>query len=156
VSGIVAGFNIRPLGKWLARNKRLLIAAVIVLAPLAALETEVMFRLTDRDWRGGVFTLTGSLYAVAFVLVFLSNVDIPGKVGKSLQDVGKASFGIYLMHSIVLEFVARASQKYIPWLLRYSVLFQVVMVAATVGGLWLFLTLVSRSPVRKYYRYVFG
>jgi len=93
---------------------------------------------------------------VAFILCFLAfdKVTIPGS--KMFHQLGKSSFGIYLLHPIVLEFVARVIRQIVPWMLAPQVVFALLLVVMAVGGPLLFMTAVSRSPARRFYRYLFG
>ena len=75
---------------------------------------------------------------------------------KGLYELGKSSYGIYLLHSTVLMFFARAFQKYTPWILAYPPLFLLVLVALAVGVPFLLMRVVARSPLRRSYRYLFG
>ena len=75
------------------------------------------------------------------------------KVGHNLAS---RMFGIYLVHSIILEVAARATQKYVPGLLAHVVLFQLVIVSVAVVGSILVMEAVARSPLRRYSKYLFG
>jgi len=156
VLGMVASFHLKSFKQGLARFRWLLLAAVLILAPLALLETEWIYRLTAQDWRGGIFTLTGGLYAVSFVLCFLAFDWMPTALSKITYQLGRASFGIYLLHSTVLEFSARSIQKYAPQLLAYPVVFQLSLVLLAVGLPMLIMKAIDKSPMRKAHRYLFG
>jgi len=154
--GVVSGFRVQQLKLWLARLKWGLLLALVVLTPLAIVESELMFRATGMDWRSSPFTIASCLYVVAFVLCFLAFDQVSIPCSRLIYQLGRASFGIYLLHQPVLEFIARAIQKFVPWILAYQVLFLPLIVALAVGGPLLFMTAVARSPVRKSYRYLFG
>ena len=154
--GIVVGFHLKQFKQWLHRYRWALLATVLVSAPLAIMETEWIFRATGEDWRGGVFTITGATYAIAFILAFMAFEQVPIPFSKGLIELGKSSYGIYLLHSSALEFSARAMQRFIPWLMAYQVVFLWVLVALAVGTPFLLMKTVARSPLRRYYRYLFG
>ena len=156
VFGLVSGFHLRSLREWLARYKWILLIVAVTSAPLAILETELIFRLTGLDWRGGIFTITGSLYAVSFILAFLAFDKARVPFSGLIYDLGRASFGIYLLHSTALEFFARSIQRYAPKLMVYQVLFLWVLVILAVGVPFLFMKAVAKSPLRKYHRLLFG
>lgn len=156
VLGMVAGFHLKQFKQWLHRYRWVLLAIVLVSAPLAILETEWIFRTTGEDWRGGVFTITGAAYAVSFILAFMAFEQVSLPFSKGLYELGKSSYGIYLLHSTVLVFFARALQKYAPWLLAYQVVFLWVLVILATGVPFFFMKAVAKSPMRKYYRYLFG
>jgi len=154
--GMVSGFHLDDLKKWLARFKWALLAIAILSFPLAVIETEWIFQATDMDWRGGIFTLTGSLYVLSTIFAFLAfeKTEIP--LSKFGYDLGRASFGIYLLHTTALEFFARAIQKFVPQMLAYPVFFQLILVVLAVAGPLVVMAVVARSPARAYYRYLFG
>ncbi len=156
VAGIVFGFHLERIKPKLILFKWKLLAVMVLLAPLATLETELIFRSTGMDWRNGVFTITGSLYAITFILVFLAFDKLSLPYSKLIYELGRASFGIYLLHTTALEFFARAIQKFLPGILAYQNLFQVFLTILSVAGVWLFMMVVAKSPVRKSYRYLFG
>jgi len=161
--GVVSGLHFQQLGPWLIRYRWGLLAAVVLLGLLTIIEVELVFRRTGEDWRGSPRVLSGSLYAVAFVLCFLAfrrtgtrRPAGPASLSGVFQQLGRRSYGIYLLHPKVLEFGARALRLLVPWVLAYQVLFQPLLVLLGVGGPLLFMTLVARSPGRKAYRYLFG
>lgn len=154
--GIVAGFNVKQLKQWLERYRWLLLATVLVSAPLAIAETEWIFRTAGEDWRGGVFTITGAVYVISFVLAFMVFEKTPIPFSRALYELGKSSFGIYLLHTTLLIFFSRALQKYTPWLLAYQVVFLWVLVALAVSLPFLFMKAVARSPLKGFHRYLFG
>jgi peptidoglycan/LPS O-acetylase OafA/YrhL len=157
VLGVVSGLHLRQLKQWLARFRWHLLVAAIVLAILAVLEAEVIFHSTGVDWwRSTPFSIPASLYAVGFILCFLAFDKIPIPFSRLVRQIGKVSFGIYLLHWTVLQFAARAIQEFTPWLLAPTALFLSVLVILAVGLPLSFTTAVARSPLRRYYRYLFG
>jgi peptidoglycan/LPS O-acetylase OafA/YrhL len=159
--GMVSGFHLEALKRWLARVKWTLLIIAILSFPLAVIETEWIFQTTGMDWRGGIFTLTGSLYVLSGLLAFLGfeKIDVwlsRFPLSKAGYNLGRASFGIYLLHTSVLELSARAIQKFGPQILAYPVVFQIVLVILAVAGPLALMAVVTRSPLRAYYRYLFG
>jgi hypothetical protein len=41
-------------------------------------------------------------------------------------------------------------------MLAHQLLFQLVLIASAVWGTWLFMAAVAKSPMRRFYRYLFG
>lgn len=155
--GIVCGLYIRQLKAWLARRKWRILVAAIVLGSLAIAEPELIYRVTGREWRFNPLTIATSLYSVAFVLCFLAfdKVSIPRS--RIVQQVGKRSYAIYLLHGKVMAFVARVIRQVAPWVLAHQVLLvKPVVFAFGLGVPLLFMAFVSRSPARRSYRYLFG
>lgn len=154
--GIVSGFHLQQLKQWLARLKWALLVAVIVLGSLAILEPEVIYRSTREDWRGGPCTISASLYAVTFVLCFLAFDKVSIPFSRTIHQLGSKTYGIYLLHAKVLEFVTRLIYHIAPWILVHQLLYQPLLIVFAVGGSVLFMTAVARSPARRSYRYLFG
>lgn len=154
--GVVSGFHLAQLKQWLSQLKWGLLVAVFVLGLLAILEYEATYPITGKDWVGFFRLVSSDLYALAFILCFLAfdKVTIPGS--RIAHQLGKSSFGIYLLHSKVLEFAARVIRQIAPWMLAHQVIFQPLLVVLGIGGPLLFMTAVSRSPARRFYRYLFG
>ncbi len=154
--GMVSGYHLQAMKRWMHRARWGLLGLAAVTLPLAVFETEWIFQTTGMDWRGGVFTITGGLFAVSTILAFLSFEHVQLPLSKVWYNLGRASFGIYLIHTTVLEITARATQKYAPQLLAYPVSFQILLVIVAVGVPFAAMTMVSRSPAKTKYRYLFG
>jgi fucose 4-O-acetylase-like acetyltransferase len=117
----------------------------------------VIFYSTGLDWwRSNPFTIPSCLYIVAFILCFLAFDEVSIPFARHFQQIGSASLGIYLLHYKVLEFTARAIQKFMPWLLAYQLLFLPILVILAVWGVWLFMAAIAKLPTRRFYRYLFG
>ena len=159
--GMVSGFHLEALKRWLTRAKWILLIVAVLSFPLAVIETEWIFQTTGMDWRGGIFTFTGSLYVLSSILAFLSFERIDFwfsrfSFSKGVYNLGRASFGIYLLHTSVLELSARAIQKFVPQILAYPVVFQIVLVILAVAGPLALMAVVTRSTIRVHYRHLFG
>jgi len=153
--GVVSGFHVARFKQWLARFKRGLLVAVVVLGLLAVLEPVAIYRITGKDW-SSLRSISSNMYAVIFVLCFLAfdKIAVPGS--KIIHRLGKNSLGIYLLHPRLNEFVARVIRQIAPWILAHQVIFQPLLVLMGIGIPLLFMTAVSKSPARKYFRYLFG
>ena len=145
--GLVYSINTRSLLPRLQKFRGLFLATTIVFFVLSALNTAKIL-----DLRLAMF-----IAAVSFVLFIpvLKRNSIP-KV-RELEEVGKRSYGLYLTHLIILEFVFTGIVTFLPWLLNYQLLLQPVLF---VLGLGIPLTVMNRltklPATRLAYRYVFG
>lgn len=75
---------------------------------------------------------------------------------RRLEEVGKRSYGIYLTHLIVLDTVYTLIFSLVPASLKYtSILIPFVFVIGLLVPLGV-MNYFSKSPLRKYYRYIFG
>jgi len=156
VLGVVGGLYLPSFRQWLFRLRWTLLAAVIVMGMLAIIEPEGIYRLTARDWRGGVHTLATGLYATSFILCFLAFEQIALPFSKFLCQCGSKTYGIYLLHPKVLELVARVIYHVAPIILAYPFQFEPILVVLAVGLPLLVMAAVARSPARKAYSYLFG
>jgi len=156
VLGMVAGFYVQQFTRVLHRLKRVLVPATAIFGLLAIVESEAMYRLGGVDLRGSPLTIFSSLYAVTFVMAFLAFDEISIPFSTIVNRFGKATYGVYLLHPIVLEFAARSMQKFTPWILAYPIAFVTVLVILAAGGPLIVMEWTAKSRVRRYYRYLFG
>jgi peptidoglycan/LPS O-acetylase OafA/YrhL len=93
---------------------------------------------------------------VAFILCYrtFSGVSIP--FSRALYHLGTRSYGIYLIHYLLMTLVAKVIYRFVPWLLGQQLLYQPILLVVGFGGVLLLMATVSRSPMRRYYRFLFG
>jgi surface polysaccharide O-acyltransferase-like enzyme len=154
--GIVAGFHLAELKALLARIKWPALVMAIALIPLGMVEWETILRLSSQPLLAHRETLLDSVYSLAVLMAFLAFDKTALPLAKRLEDLGSKSFGIYLVHSPVMEFTARGLYHLAPWVLAYQILFQPLIIIAGLGIPLLLMALVDRSPARKFYKYLFG
>lgn len=155
-SGVVAGFQVPALKRFLERARWGLLASTIVLFVLGLLEWEWMVGVTGEPGLAMRETVLDAFYAAALILTFLAFGDLRPPVSDSLGALASKSFGIYLVHSPVMTYLARGLYHVAPWLLGQPVLLVPVLIAAGLGVPLLLMQLVSRSPARPLYVYQFG
>jgi peptidoglycan/LPS O-acetylase OafA/YrhL len=157
VLGILLGFYLKDFKSGILQRRWLLLTTTFLFAMLSVVEAEWVARVTDLDWWPNPFTLPSILYAIALVLCFLAfgNPKMTW-ASKQIIELGKASYGIYLLHTTVLEVGARALQKYLPNLLGSPLIFLTSIIMLAVGVPMLMMKVVAKSPVRKNYSYFFG
>lgn len=95
-------------------------------------------------------------YSLAMILYFVASERIPVPATGSLIRLGSAVYGIYLLHPLLLEYLARAVHRLTPWFLAYPIAFQLFLVVGAIGLPLLFMSAVKRSPFKRFYRYLFG
>lgn len=163
VFGIVTGFHLPALKQWLARVKWGLVAMVIISAILTLIEAEVFYRIKGggNDYTnhilGGYLTVPMTMYILSFILCFLAFEETPLPFSKLLNQLGSRSYGLFLLHPIVMEIVPRLIYHLAPWLLGYEILYQPVLIITGVGIPFIFmLFLANRPQTRVAYRYLFG
>jgi fucose 4-O-acetylase-like acetyltransferase len=153
--GMFIGFHRDLIKKWV-ENKTLLWGSLTMLFFVAGMvEWELLFRASGLPWIETRETLIDALYALTFLLTFLSfNGVLPLK--SFTEKIGSQSFGIYLVHIPVMELVSRSIYHFAPWLLGQAVLFAFII---ALTGLIIPLTLmwlVRKSPLQKTYKVIFG
>lgn len=157
VLGMVVGFRRKQVESWLARHKWGLLVATVLLGSLSILETQLIYRATsDWDWAYATLKLSSISYAVAFILSFLAWDARPSTFVRAVGVVGALSYGIYLVHPKALELMAKVVYHVSPGILAQQLVLAFLLVVLVLGGCWLLMTVVARSPVRRVYRYLFG
>lgn len=156
--GIVAGLHLDTLKALLPRIKWPALILALILYPLGILEWEWVLRTSSETWIAARETVLDSFFALAAILAFLAFSEVKIPFTDELSDLGSKSFGIYLAHSPVLEYTARAIYLLAPWLLASQFLLQPILVAMGLGIPLLLMHLANseRLPVRSYYQYIFG
>lgn len=154
--GIVFGLNLTTFSSFLKRYKWFLIAIVLLCIPIGMLEWETFFRLSGKDWLAHRETLVDTIYSLAMILAFLSIQSATYLGSTRLSELGVRSYGIYLIHNLVILYTAKVVFAVLPGLLGRPFLFQLLLVTAGLGGSLVLMSLVNRSPFRRYYKYLFG
>jgi len=157
VFGIVTTLRLPQIGPWLGPNRRRFLVATIVLLPLGMIEWELLLHYHAREWLAYYDTALDSFYAAFFILTFLAYNQISIPLSTRLADVGTKSYGIYLVHSPVLEYVSRLVYHAAPWIMGYQILlFQPILILFGFGIPLGLMAAVKRSPARKLFPYLFG
>lgn len=154
--GIVIGFHLDAFKPTLVRLRWFFVAGLVMFFVIGIFEWEYLLQASGEAWIGPRETLIDNFYALFFLLTFLAfqttRLPLPGQ----LSELGTKSYGIYLVHSPVLEYTARIIYNFVPFLLAYQILFQPILYAAGLGIPLLLMAVVNRSPFRRYYSYLFG
>lgn len=155
--GLVAGVHASAFKQWLLRARWALLAAVVALGPLSAVEHWLLSRQVESAWPGpDLPTLSGFAYMALFSLSFLAlgSFTTPGE--RTLNALGTKSLGIYLAHIPVMYVAAVALYRYAPWTLGNQLIYQLILIAAGLAGPLLLMTMIRRTPARRWYTYIFG
>jgi len=155
--GLVSGCHVSWIKRLLARVKWGLLIAVVVLGAAAVLEPHGRLNPAGYEFPRALHSISSQLYAVSIILCFLAfdRVAIPGS--RSIHQIGRNSYGIYLLHIPVLEFSARAVRQLAPWILAHQMtLFVPLLIVVAVGIPLLLMAGAVRSPARQYHRHLFG
>ena len=110
-----------------------------------------------RGWLANDFRIVWYLCVDLYSRLFRPSPEAKDSLPRLSRVVrGTNSYGIYLVHLLLLGWLARAIQHFIPWLLAQPVLLVFVLAAVDIALIALFMKAVARSPARKWYRYLFG
>jgi peptidoglycan/LPS O-acetylase OafA/YrhL len=154
--GVVAGFHLQELKAWVTRWRWQLLVTLIISFCIGIPEWELYFRLSGLDWLSHRETLIDTVYSAAFLLCFIAFDKLSLPFPKQLGELGAKSFGIYLVHSPVMEYTARAVYHLAPWILLHQILMQPILVVVGLAIPLIAMEMVARSPARRFYSYLFG
>ncbi len=154
--GIVIGLHLETLKGTLFRLRWVFLSGLAVFFIAGLIEWELLLAASGQSWIGPRETLIDNLYALCFLLSFIAFDYVRLPFQKQMNTLGTKSYGIYLAHSPVLEFTARAVYHLVPVVLAYQILFQPILYAAGLGIPLLMMAFVNRTPLRRYYNIIFG
>ncbi len=154
--GIVTGFHLKQLKPWLDRVKWALLILLFSTFLLGIFEWETLLQWSGQEWIATRETVVDHLYALTVLLSFLAFDKVALPFFKVIENIGMKSFGVYLTHSPVMEYLARATYHLAPQMLAYQILFQPMLISLGLAIPLLLMAMVKRSPVRGLYVYLFG
>ncbi|GAP13453.1 uncharacterized protein conserved in bacteria [Longilinea arvoryzae] len=156
VSGIALNFHADEIRPWIQARRKWWLAGLAVFSVLTVFETEWFYRTYAIDWRGGVETIAATLYTFSFLLTFIGYDQIQLPQATLFYKLGQMAYGIYLLHPIVLMLAAKFMYHAAPAVLGIQFLFVPILFLAGILVPWLAMWVVSRTPLRKMYAYLFG
>jgi probable poly-beta-1,6-N-acetyl-D-glucosamine export protein len=156
VLGVFGGIHLDTFKGWLRRLRPALPWLALGLGAVAFVEWEAIFRLSGRAWIPPRITMMDALYAGAAVLAYLAYDTLHLPLARHISELGARSFGVYLLHAPVQEFVSRTTYHVAPGLLAHQLPFQLLLIASGLAVPIAAMKLVNRTPAKKYYTYLFG
>jgi len=155
--GVVVGFRLKSFQIWVERYRPTLITLSIVFAIVSMLETMWVYQSTDNlALAERPFKLSSELYAIVFILAFLSIDVTRRRVSKRLNWLGARSYGIFLSNPVLLEWTARVIRRALPALLSFQLILTIVLTMTSILIIGLIMEGVARSRMRGAYHYLFG
>jgi peptidoglycan/LPS O-acetylase OafA/YrhL len=156
VFGMVTGFQLPKFKRWLQRYRWVFLGGLLVIFVLGVIEWEALLLGSGQSWIAPQETIIDNLYAAMFLLTFLAFEQVRLPLADKISYLGTRSYGIYLVHSPVLEYTSRMIYHLAPIILSLPLLFQSVLWVAGLGVPLLLMAIVNRSPFRRFYSYLFG
>jgi len=154
--GIVFGFHASKFKPILERLRTWLVALTLIFIPLIVLEWELLYRSFGEEWLPHRETVPDNIYSLVVILAILAWVKLPSGLAKPISALGTKSYGIFLTHSLFIEYTAKVIYRVAPALLGIqAILLPVFIIAGLVGPL-LIMAVVDRSFLRKAYNILYG
>jgi len=154
--GTVIGVRRVEITAWLDSHRRLLLAASLTFLLVGIVEWEFLQIQASGPWLGPKETLVDNVYSLTAILALLGFLGGTIPYANQIHGLGINSYGIYLMHSLVLIAAARGIYHFAPVILGVEVIFQPLLIGAglliPLGVMWV----VKHSPARPVYSYLFG
>lgn len=154
--GIVIGFHLQDFRATMVKYRWFFLGGLVASFFIGMVEWEMLLAASGQPWIGPRETLVDNFYAAFFLLSFFAFDNLKTPLPTQISSLGTKSYGIYLVHSPVLEYTARLIYHVAPLVLAYQIIFQPILYIAGFGVPLLLMALVNRSPIRRYYSYLFG
>jgi len=154
--GVVAGLHQHSLKAYLRPMRRALPVAAGGLFLLGLVEWELLLHQSGTPWIENRVTLIDGCYSAAVILSVLAHADVEWPFAATLSTLGAQSYGIYLSHSVVMEYAARGLYHFAPLVLGHQALFQPVLIVVGIGLPLVLMALGRLGPAKGLYAHVFG
>jgi surface polysaccharide O-acyltransferase-like enzyme len=154
--GIIFGFYLEQFKPFLHRYRWVFLSVALLAIPLGVIEWELYFRLSGQEWLAHRETILDSIYGLAVILSFFGFSDAKLPLPKTIENLGSRSYGIYLTHAIFIQYTAKAIYHLIPQLLGYQLLLLFVLLLVGFAGPLVMMAVFERTPLSRFYKYVFG
>jgi membrane-bound acyltransferase YfiQ involved in biofilm formation len=154
--GVIFGLNLEQLKPFLQRWRWAFLTVALLAIPVGVLEWELYFRLSGLEWLSHRETLVDTVYSLAVILSFLAFAQARLPLPRQMEQLGVKSYGIYLTHALFIQYAARLVYHLAPQLLAYQIVLLPLLILVGFAGPLVLMYLFERSPLRPYYKYVFG
>lgn len=161
IIGLVAGFHFSALKQWLVRVRWKMMVLWVISIILVLTESELIFRITEGPYylghvRGGYFTIPMTMYVITFIFTFLAFEKVSLPASNIVLELGRRSYGIFLMHMLFIMSIPTVLYHLWPWVLGRQILYQPILIVSAVGFSYLFMSIIAKTRLRWIYRYLFG
>jgi surface polysaccharide O-acyltransferase-like enzyme len=156
VLGITAAYHLSAVNQVLVKWRWFFLIILICLIPIGMIEWESLLHFSGKDWIASRETLIDNFYSFSFLIVYFTfSLDKIIK-WKWLNFLGSRSFGIYLAHTLFLMIVAKSAYHFIPVIFKYQLAYQPLLIFSGLFGPIVLMEIFKRTPLKKFYGYVFG
>jgi len=153
--GLAIGFHRTEIKKLFDGKALLWFSSALVLFVIGIFEWEILIKSSGGNWIETRETIIDAAYSLTLLFAILSTEKaLP--VRNQVEKIGGQSFGIYLAHIPVMEYLARGIYHLAPWILGQTLLF--VLIIASMGlfipllAMWIF----RKTFLNRFYGYIFG
>jgi surface polysaccharide O-acyltransferase-like enzyme len=155
--GALTALNVKKTKEFLIRYRWYLASLFVISWLFNILETDFWLQKYRTDWTAGVDTLSYHVFSLSALMCFLAFENVEPPRSHVFKKLSKHSYGIYLLHPLIIETIARVIRRFTPWLLAYQWVLVPLLFAAGLGIPILAMAAVKKwSPESKVYRYLFG
>lgn len=157
IVGIAISLNLKKFSQAITPYYRHIVAALLLFALLSVVEYDLVDRLTGPEWLGTDFNGLGrNLFSLMALLYGLAASQIKLPWASQIEAIGNKSLGIYLLNSLVLYVVSSLIYHLLPAVLGLQWLYQPLLIITSTIGPLLIMAAVKKSPLNRYYSYLFG
>jgi peptidoglycan/LPS O-acetylase OafA/YrhL len=154
--GLVAYYHYDGLKAILERLKWPLLIGLISSFLIGIVEWEYIFQTSNEPWILYSYTIIDTIYTAFVILTFLAFAKAFTAGSKQLINIGSKSYGIYLIHPIVIMITARIIYHVLPRLLAYPLVFYAIIILVGISVPVLMMVLTTKTPLNRFYELAFG
>lgn len=154
--GMVAGFHPADFQQFITRYKIWFTAGTLVFAVLAVTESVWLTGLLGNNGGDNQVLMASSLFSLCFICAFLTGNFSSSPISKPFSYLSNKTFGIYLVHILVVSTLPLLVGAYLPFLRDLPLLFLLLLLAAGFGVPLLLMFLTRKLVGQQVYKYLFG
>jgi hypothetical protein len=155
--GIVFGLYSKEFSLKLSPIRWKLLAGAILCLLLTIAEYYVSDYFNGPRWLGPTnSSFFRNIYILCTILFVISLEDRQLVKPKQVTDLGAKSLGIYMANIPAIYLTALVMYHLTPRLLGYQFIYIAILFVAGLFGPLLLMSIVRRTPMRRFYRYLFG
>lgn len=154
--GIAIGLFPEKFFELFERTKWWMLGLSLVTIVLGIVEKELLLTLSGKVWSGRPITLIDqvNMFAVTFTLLAFRDWRLP--FAKQFSYLGSKSYGIYLVHFMILIFVAKVIYHLAPIILSNQLIYQIILLSMAITIPLIIMDIAGRFASGRYYTYLFG